>query len=69
MANKKVQSRFWGILTIAKFFTGITQLQDMSVVNKAQNMCKIFSLFPSKKPVIRENWDKLSKWLLFNFEW
>ena len=26
---------------------------------KARNMCKIFSLIPSKRPVTRENWDKL----------
>ena len=67
MANRKVQSRFWGILTIAKFFTGITQLQDMSVVNKAQNMCKIFSLIPSKN-VTREKWDKQCVYYSI-FEW
>ena len=27
---------------------------------KARIMCKTFSLVPSKKPVTRENWDKLS---------
>ena len=31
-------------------------------------MCKIFSLVPSKKPVVRENWDKQSVYIS-NFEW
>ena len=35
---------------------------------KARNMCKIFSLVPSKKPVIRENWDKLSVYFTI-FKW
>ena len=36
--------------------------------SKARNMCKIFSLIPSKKPATRENWDKLSVYFLI-FEW
>ena len=34
---------------------------------KAWNMCIILSLVPSKTPVTRENWNKLLKYLLFNF--
>ena len=30
------------------------------VSNNARNMCKLFSLVPSKRLVTRENWDKLS---------
>ena len=35
---------------------------------RARNMCKIFSLVPSKNPVTRENWDKLSVHFSI-FEW
>ena len=35
---------------------------------KARNMCKIFSLVPSKKPPTRENWEKLSVYFSI-FEW
>ena len=37
-------------------------------IPRARNMCKIFALVPSKKPVIRENWDKLSVYFSI-FEW
>ena len=36
--------------------------------SKARNMYKIFSLIPSKKPVTRENWDKLRVHISL-FEW
>ena len=32
-----------------------------------QNMCKIFSLVPSKKPVTKENWEKIS--VYFSIFW
>ena len=34
----------------------------------AQNMCAIFSLVPSKKPVTRKKWEKLSVYFSI-FEW
>ena len=34
--------------------------QDTGLGNRDRNMCKYFLLFPQKKTVPRENWDKLS---------
>ena len=59
----------YGKSIIYVFFISWGCILDKKVRSQhmARNMCKIFSLVPSKKPVNRENWDKLSLYLLFNF--
>ena len=40
---------------------GWTQIfHEIYAITQVRNMCKIFSLMPSKNPPTRENWDKLS---------
>ena len=52
---------------VSSIMMGIVCPPNWNRLSKARNMCKIFYLVPSKKPVTRENWDILTKCLLFNF--
>ena len=49
-------------------FGNLRTLHRWRMLFQVRNMCKIFSLIPSKKPPTRENWDKLSVYFSI-FEW
>ena len=82
--NYAPQKRFWTLclLLLHKYtcfmyrrriyytnFSVVTIIVEFLVRgSKARNMRKIFSLVPSKKPVTREKWDKLSVYSSI-FEW